>query len=403
MHQPLKHTTDVVPPPVSTWVLTLLVFSGTLAMHIFVPALPLVARDLNAGMAAVQQTVSFYILGLAGAQLIYGPLSDRFGRRHTLMAGLVLYLVAGIASALAADANTLVIARLFQALGGGAGLVIGRAIVRDTSTPAETVRRIAGMNLFTTAGPALAPIVGSILASEFGWRSIFWVLVGLGVVNILLAWRLLPETNLTRGSEPVSALAKNYARLLRTPRFLASVLGAGCATTTMYAFIAAAPFMFVQQMGASQYEVGFFLAILVLGIVIASGVSTRINLRFPSKRVLIFANLMSLIFAALFLATVLTDHLNAYVTVALMFVFMFGVGLAAPAAFAEAMNVDRRVVGSASGLYGFAQMIVGAFSTALVGLGDDPALAAGLILVIGAVIAQLAFRFALSIKVPKPE
>lgn len=402
MHQPLKPPTDAVPPPVRTWVLTLLVFSGTLAMHIFIPALPLVARDLNASMAAAQQTVSFYILGLAGAQLVYGPLSDRFGRRYTLMAGLVLYFVAGVASAVAADIHMLVVARLFQALGGGAGLVIGRAIVRDTSTPAETVRRIAGMNFFTTAGPAMAPIVGSVIATELGWRSIFWMLCGLGIVNILLAWRLLPETNLSRGSETVSTLARNYARLLTTPHFLASVLGASCATTSMYAFVAAAPFMFVQQMGSSQYEVGFYLAVLVLGIVIASAVSTRINLRFPIRRVLLGANLMSLVAGSIFLVTAITGYLNAYATVAIIFVFMFGIGLTAPAAFAESMNVDRRVVGSASGLYGFMQMIVGAICTSLVGLGNDPALAAGLILVVTAAVAQLAFRLAMRLKTDLP-
>lgn len=398
MHQPLTHSTDKVPPPVRIWVLTLLVFSGTLAMHVFVPALPMVARDLNASMAAVQQTVSFYILGLAGAQLVYGPISDRFGRRPTLMAGLVLYVVAGLAAAIAAETNALVAARLFQALGGGAGLVIGRAIVRDTSTPAEMVRRIAGMNFFTTAGPAMAPIVGSIVAAELGWRAIFWLLCGLGVLNILLVWRLLPETNLMRGSESVSTLARNAGQLLRTPRFVASVIGAGCATTSMYAFIAAAPFMFVRQMGASQYEVGVYLAVLVAGITIASGVSNRFATRLPSRRVLIVSNLVSLACAAILLAAVLAGFLNAIFTTALMFIFMFGVGLIAPAAFAESMNVDRRVVGSASGLYGFSQMIVGALCTALVGLGDNPALAASLILVVATVISQFAFRFAMRIR-----
>lgn len=395
MHQPLKHSSDKVPPPVRIWVLTLLVFSGTLAMHVFVPALPMVARDLNAGTAAVQQTVTFYILGLAGAQLIYGPISDRFGRRYTLMGGLALYLVAGVAAAVAAEVQTLVVARLFQALGGGAGFVIGRAIVRDTSTPAEMVRRISGMNLFTTAGPAMAPIVGSIVAAALGWRSILWMLCGLGAVNIFLAWRLLPETNLTRGSENVSTLARNYAKLLSTPRFIASVIGAGCATTSMYAFIAAAPFIFAQQMGASQYEVGVYLAVLVLGLTIASFVSNRTSTRFNPRRVLIVSNLVSLASAVIYLAAVLNGYLNPVFIVAVMFVFMFGVGLTAPAAFAEAMNVDRRVVGSASGLYGFSQMIVGAICTALVGLGDNPALAAGLILVVAVGIAQLAFRFAL--------
>ena len=124
------------------WLLTLITFSGTLAMHIFVPALPEAAHALNASMGSMQLTMSVYILGLAFGQLAYGPLSDRFGRRPVLMAGLVLYAAAGLAAALVPDVHSLIIARLLQALGGCAGLVIGRAIVRDTALPQEAARRI---------------------------------------------------------------------------------------------------------------------------------------------------------------------------------------------------------------------------------------------------------------------
>src|SRR5471032_611180 len=128
------------------WLLTLITFSGTLAMHIFVPALPQAARELGASIGAMQMTVSLYIFGLAVGQLVYGPLSDRFGRRPILMAGIVLYTTAGFAAAFAPDVNTLIVARLFQALGGCAGLVLARAIVRDTAAPRETARRLALMN-----------------------------------------------------------------------------------------------------------------------------------------------------------------------------------------------------------------------------------------------------------------
>ena len=114
------------------WLLTLITFSGTLAMHIFVPALSYAADDLQASASEMQLTISLYILGLAFGQLIYGPISDRFGRRPTLIAGLILYTLAGLAALFAPDAESLIAARLFQALGGCAGLVLGRAIVRDS-------------------------------------------------------------------------------------------------------------------------------------------------------------------------------------------------------------------------------------------------------------------------------
>ncbi|MFS2055590.1 MFS transporter, partial [Variovorax sp. CT11-76] len=128
------------------WLLALVTFSGTLAMHIFVPALPIAARSLGAGIGEMQMTVSLYIFGLAVGQLVYGPLADRFGRRPVLLAGLSLYTAAGLAAALAPEVHALITARLFQAMGGCAGLVLGRSIVRDTAEPQEATRRLALMN-----------------------------------------------------------------------------------------------------------------------------------------------------------------------------------------------------------------------------------------------------------------
>lgn len=382
---------DRAPVHVPLWVLTLLVFSGTLAMHIFVPALPLAASDLGTSIATIQQTVSFYILGLAIAGILYGPISDRYGRRRTLIGALVLYTLAGTVAAFAVKAELLIIARFFQAVGGGAGLVLGRAMVRDTSPPEETTRRLAMMNLTTTLGPTAAPIIGSLITAYFGWRPIFWALCALGVVNLFIAWRLLPETNLSAGKIDVKTLAKNYSQLVRSRRFLGYCLGGGCATTAMYAFIAAAPFIFMQQLNRTQFEVGVYLAILILGVTIASFVATRLNRFFSNGAILIGATLLSTVAAFVNLGLVLTGNMDTYPTVFLMFTLTFGVGCAAPSALTQAMNVNTRVIGSASGLYGFSQMAIGAFCTAMVGIGNDPALAAAIILATATAITQISF------------
>jgi MFS transporter, DHA1 family, multidrug resistance protein len=386
---PAKGESALVHVPL--WVLTLLVFSGTLAMHIFVPALPLAATDLGTSISTIQQTVSVYILGLAIAGILYGPISDKFGRRQTLIGALVLYTAAGVVAAFAAEAQILIVARFFQAVGGGAGLVLGRAMVRDTSPPEDTTRRLAMMNLTTTLGPVMAPIIGSIIAAQFGWRPIFWVLCALGLTNLFIAWRLLPETHLSAGEVDVKTLARNYGQLVRSPRFLGYCLGGGCATTSMYAFIAAAPFIFMQQLGRTQFEVGVYLAILIIGVTFASFVATRLNRFFSNGAILIGATLLSAIAAFTYLGIVLLDMMDAYVVVFLMFVLTFGVGCAAPSALTQAMNVNTRVIGSASGLYGFSQMAIGAFCTAMVGIGSDPALAAGIILATATTITQISF------------
>jgi DHA1 family bicyclomycin/chloramphenicol resistance-like MFS transporter len=377
------------------WILALVTFSGTLAMHIFIPALPVAADDFGVGIGAMQMTISLYILGLALGQLVYGPVSDRFGRRSTLMVGLTLYTVASLAAALAPNVHALIVVRLFQALGGCAGLVLGRAIVRDTSPPTETARRLALMNLMVTLGPAVAPLIGGVLASMLGWRSIFIALCALGIANLMLSWRLLPETGASRTGGSGVALARNYWQLLRSPAFLGYAIGGGCATTSMYAFIAAAPFILVDHLHRTTAEVGPYLALLVLGVWAGSVLASRLIVRVSIRRLLIGANALSVVAAFALVAIVLAGQLTVTLLVVTMFLFTLGVGTAAPAALTQAISVNPNVIGSASGLYGFSQMAVGALCTALVGLGGDPALSAPLVLAAAGIVAQLSFWIAL--------
>jgi MFS transporter, DHA1 family, multidrug resistance protein len=377
------------------WLLTLITFSGTLAMHIFVPALPEAAHALNAGMGSMQLTMSVYILGLAFGQLAYGPLSDRFGRRPVLMAGLVLYAGAGLAAALVPDVHSLIVARLLQALGGCAGLVIGRAIVRDTALPQEAARRMAVMNLMVAVGPGAAPLIGGALASSLGWRSIFFALALLGVVNMLFSWWLLPESKAATPPAKGNSLARNYGRLLLSPTFLGYAIGGGCATTSMYAFIGASPFIFAHQLGRPDYEVGIYPAIVLAGVWIGSVAATRLIPILPIDRLAVWANLLSVFASFVLLGGILAGQLSVLMIMAPMFVFGMGAGVASPSAMTQAISVNPAVIGSASGLYGFSQMGVGAICTALVGMGSNPALTAATILVAAGVIGQTAFWVAL--------
>ncbi|MCO6415621.1 Bcr/CflA family efflux MFS transporter [Siccirubricoccus sp. KC 17139] len=376
------------------WLLALITFSGTLAMHVFVPALPQAAAALGASPGATQLTISFYILGLALGQLVYGPVSDRFGRRPVLVFGLVLYALAGFAALLAPNVHLLILARLLQALGGCSGLVLGRAMVRDGATPGEAAQRLALMNLMVVAGPGIAPLIGTLLAETAGWRSILLALAGLGIFNLLLAWKLLPETGGGAGKS-AGAVLRSYLGLLRTPAFLGFTLGGGCASTAMYAYVAAAPFIFIDQLHRPGHEVGFYLALNFLGLWLGTLAASRLAGRLGAPRLLVHGNLLSLIGAVGFLAAILTGVLDVKLTVLTMALFSFGVGTAAPAALAEAMSVNPLVVGSASGLYGFGQMGIGGISTSLAGIGGNPALAAALVLVSAGVIAQFSFRLAL--------
>ncbi len=376
------------------WLLTLITFSGTLAMHIFVPALPEAARALGASLGEMQLTMSVYIFGLAVGQLAYGPLSDRFGRRPVLVAGLSLYTLAGLAACVLDNVH-LIVMRLFQALGGGAGMVIGRAIVRDTALPQEAARRLATMNLMVALGPGAAPLIGGALATAFGWRSIFYALAALGFVNVLFALLLLPESHAPKRDDKTGGLARNYGRLLTSPAFLGFALGGGCATTSMYAFISVSPFIFAHQLGRPDYEVGIYPAILLAGVWLGSMAATRLIPRLPIDKLAVWANAFSVVGALVFLGVALSHHLTVLLVIGPMFVFGVGAGIASPAALTQAISVNPHVIGSASGLYGFSQMGVGAVCTALVGLGGDPALTAAIIRAACGVIGQASFWIAL--------
>jgi DHA1 family bicyclomycin/chloramphenicol resistance-like MFS transporter len=380
-------------PPL--WFLALLTLSGTLAMHIFAPALPRAARDLGVGASVMGLTVSLYIVGLAFGQLIYGPLSDRFGRRPALMSGLALYTLAGLVAAAAPNVAILIVARLFQALGGCAGLALARAMVRDTAPLNAAARRLALLNLMVTLGPGLAPILGGAMIATTGWRSILILLCAIGACLFIMAWRLLPETASTLEGVNAARLAADYRGLLRSSAFLGFAIGGGCATTSMYGFIAAAPFIFIEQLGRPPYEVGFSLAVAVVGVWLGSALASRLISRVALPRLLIAANLVSVAAAFALLAVVLVGPFTVAALVTSMFFFTLGAGLAAPLALSEAISVNPRVIGSASGLYGFTQMAIGALCAALAGLGSNPALAAAIVLVGAGVIAQVSFWIAL--------
>ena len=379
---------------VPLWLLASITFSGTVGMYIFVPALPQAAAALGGSAGAMQLAVSLYVLGLALGQPFYGPLADRFGRRPVLVAGLTLYTLAGLLAGLAPDAGTLVIARLFQALGGCAGVVLGRAIVRDTSAPKEAAQRLALLNLMVTAGPGLAPLIGAAVAATAGWRVVLLLLCALGLANLAFTWRLLPETGTSTG-QPAAAILRDYGRLAVSPVFLGySILG-GCMTTAAYAFFSAAPFIF-RDLGRPEHEVGGYLAVLVIGISLGNALASRVIGRSPLDTVLRWSGAVSLAAALALLALVLSGGLTVAGAMGCMFVFTLCTGVGGPAALGQAIGVNPRVVGSASGLYGFVQMTVGAVCSALAGLGAHHALSAALVMAGAALLGQVAFRVALA-------
>ncbi|SDW90044.1 MFS transporter, DHA1 family, bicyclomycin/chloramphenicol resistance protein [Celeribacter indicus] len=390
------HPSETAPSaraPAPLWLLALLTLSGTMAIHIFVPALPRVVDAFGTTAGGAQMTLSAYIVGLALAQIVYGPVADRYGRRPVLVAGMFIYALSGLVAFLSPTIELLIAARFFEAIGGGSGLVLGRAMVRDGNSHEAAAKKLSLMNLIVMTGPGISPLVGAGLSAVTGWRSIFLLLCLLGLANLLLVWRRLPRGPEAEGRD-LRVVMGNYLRLLRSRGFLGYAIGGSFATTALYAYIGAAPFIFVDQLHRPEGEIAAYLAFNILGAWFGSLTANRLAGRIRTGRLMVTGNLISCLGALLFLLVVLTGGLGVALTVLLMLLFSYGAGIASPMALSEALNLNPAATGSASGLYGCMQMVIGALCAALSGIGGNPALSAALVLAAAGLLAQLSFLIA---------
>jgi MFS transporter, DHA1 family, multidrug resistance protein len=206
-----------------TAVLALLTAAGPLSVDMYLPSLPDIGRELAARPAQVQLTISFYLVGFALGQIVYGPISDRHGRKPILLAALALFSIAGLACAFASSIEVLIIARFLQAFGGSGAVVLARAIVRDLYSDARAGREFSLMGAIMAVAPTIAPLIGSVLQAAFSWHAIFVTLFALGSVAAVVVGGLLPETLKSRAPEPLSlhSTMRIYRTFMKNSAFLA--------------------------------------------------------------------------------------------------------------------------------------------------------------------------------------
>lgn len=338
---------------------------GTLGMHVIIPALPATARALGMSIGTAQLTITLYLIGLAVGQLVYGPLSDRFGRRPVLLAGLALFTAASIVTAIAPTAAILIGARIVQSVGGCAGLVLGRAAVRDGATADKAAGQLALLTLVMAMVPAVAPAIGGYLTAYFSWRASYVLLAVFGAATLLACALLMPETLSPQGSSRRSMLTA-YLRLLRSRRFLGYAVGGACSTTAFYGFMSASPFIFETQLHQPTQRVGLYYLLLMAGVTAGSFGANRLAGRIPVQQALRIANGVGILGAALFALADVANMLSVVTVVAPVCLFMVGAGMASPFALAGAVSVSPQSIGAASGLYGFVQMGYGMLCTVVV-------------------------------------
>jgi len=358
-----------VPRPDSLLVAVLLTLSvgmGPMATDFYLPALPTIGRDLAADVATVQLTLSVFLAGFAVAQLVYGPLSDRFGRRPALLAGFGLFTIASVGCTLANSIELLIAARFLQALGACAGPVLGRTVVRDVYGREGAARMLAYIGASMALAPLIGPIIGGYLTVWFGWRANFVVLTLYGATAFLGVLLALGETNPHLGETTSAAqMLRNYFGFLRHRTYLGYVL---CFTATycgLFAFISGSSFVFIGVLGLPPNLYGMCFAAAVAGYIAGAVVSGRIVRHVGLERLVPLGAAVCAVGGLAMAGIVLAGVETVWSVLGPMMVYMVGVGFVLPNAMAGALGPFPTKAGAASALLGFTQMGV----AALVGVG----------------------------------
>jgi DHA1 family bicyclomycin/chloramphenicol resistance-like MFS transporter len=349
--------------------LTALVALGQISTSIYIPSLSFLVEALDSTAGDVNLTLSVFLHGFAICQLVFGPLSDRFGRRPVLVAGVSLYVAASFACVFATSIETLIAGRFVQGLTACSGPVLGRAIVRDIYGPTRSAKAMATIGVALAISPAVAPIIGGYLQLWFGWRANFVFLGVVGISILAAVAALLAETNPyrdPRALDPGRLLAA--ARTLVTDRrYWGYTLSVAFVFAGLMAFTAGAPFVFIDGLGMSPERFGMLSVFNVTGFVAGSLAAVRLTQRLGIDRLLLAGVGLSLAGGAVMAAFAGTGHVGVVAIIAPMTVFAVGLGIVLPNGIAGALAPFPRIAGSASALLGFVQMIIAGGASLAVG------------------------------------
>jgi MFS transporter, DHA1 family, multidrug resistance protein len=360
---------------------------GPLCLDMYLPALPELPKELDSTPSAAQLTLSACIIGLAVGQVITGPLSDRLGRRRPLLVGVAIFVIVSALCAVTTSMTLLIGLRLVQGAAGAAGIVIGRAVIADLYAGKAAAAFFSAVASINGLAPILAPVIGGQILRVGTWRTVFWVLAGIGLVLMVLSFLIVRETlpaqRRSGGGLPATLAA--FATLLRDRGYVGSVLAGSLVTAAMFGYISASPFVLQDRFGLSAQWFSACFALNALGIIGATQLGRILLRRLSPLTLLTVGVLQGLAGAALLALTVVAGWGLPMVLIAL-FVMVSAVGFALPNASAIAMDRHRRIAGSASALFGLAQFALGAVAAPLVGLGDP---ASGAALAATAVVATV--------------
>jgi MFS transporter, DHA1 family, multidrug resistance protein len=343
------------------------------AIDMYLPAFPEIAAALHTSTAKISLSISSYFAGLAAAQLFYGPLLDRFGRKRPLYVGLILFMVSSLLCLRSRTVEWLVAMRFVQALGGCAAQVASMAMVRDFFPVHETAKIISLLILILGVSPLLAPSVGGYVALHLGWQWVFSILASVALLNLAVCFWHLPEGHSPDRSVSLHfrPILRNFAAVLKEPQFITFALSGALAFSGLLVYVAGSPIIFMEVFHVSARVFGVIFAGLAVGFIGSNQVNVLLLRKFSSAQIFQGALWVQCPASLLFLAGTIWGWFGLGVTLALLFIALSSLGLAYPNAAALALAPFDRNIGSASAMLGFLQIGVSGLASAIIGIFDS--------------------------------
>lgn len=334
--------------------------AGPIAMNIYLPALPRVQAYFGTSVAEVNLTVSLPLIAFAIGVFVYGPVSDRFGRRPVILGGQLVFALGNLLCLFAPSFGMLLAGRVVQALGTSAGLVVARAMLGDLYGREKMARMLAYLTMIIVIGPTVSPLIGGFVTEAFGWHALFGLLLATNFVILAVVWRFLPETRSDADRrQGASGLARMSLAVVRQPTFLGLALQSGMIFSVFLAFISIVPYVMV-SLGHSSTEYGLWYLAVAIGYFLGNWVVTRFATRAGLRRLIEMGMAIQLVSAVGGAGLVLAGFWQPAALFLPMGVLSFGQGLALPNITASAVALAPRTPGAASSMLSFSQQLIGA-------------------------------------------
>ncbi len=343
---------------------------GPFSIDMYLPGFAGIAKDLNTSVANVSMTLSSYFIGISAGQLLYGPLLDRFGRKKPLFIGLIVYILASLGCVFVTDINTFIGLRFIQAVGSCAATVASVSMVRDLFPVKDIPKVFSLLMLVVGLSPMLAPTIGGYVTEDYGWHTVFFILMCMGILILLAAQIGLPntfkpDTSISLKPKPIIT---NFIIILKEPQFHTYAFTGAIAFSGLFTYVAASPILFMDIFKVDGKTYGWIFAFMSLSFIGASQLNSFLLRKFTSEQMILGALISQSFISILFLVLAMNDLLNLYQTIAMLFLFLACLGISNPNTAGLTLAPFSRNAGSASALMGAIQLGLGALASFAVGV-----------------------------------